>query len=54
MLTFYPSRIPEPWVKKAPESGSGSATLIVITLKSVINVVFRILITKVDRSQSWD
>jgi hypothetical protein len=28
MLTFYPSRIPEPGVKKAPDPGSGSATLI--------------------------
>jgi hypothetical protein len=25
--TFYPSRIPEPWVKKVPDPGSGSATL---------------------------
>ncbi len=28
MLTFYTSRIPDPWVKKAPDPGSGSATLI--------------------------
>jgi hypothetical protein len=28
MLTFYPSRIPDPGVKKAPNPGSGSATLI--------------------------
>jgi hypothetical protein len=28
MLTFYPSRIPGPGVKKAPDPGSGSATLI--------------------------
>jgi hypothetical protein len=28
MLTFYPSRIPDPGVKKAPDPGSGSATLI--------------------------
>jgi hypothetical protein len=27
MLTFYPSRIPDPGVKKAPDPGSGSATL---------------------------
>jgi hypothetical protein len=26
-LTFYPSRIPDPGVKKAPDPGSGSATL---------------------------
>jgi hypothetical protein len=26
MLTFYPSRIPDPGVKKAPDPGSGSAT----------------------------
>jgi hypothetical protein len=28
MLTFYPSRIPDPGVKKALDPGSGSATLI--------------------------
>ncbi len=27
MLTFYPSRIPDPGVKKAPNPGSGPATL---------------------------
>jgi hypothetical protein len=27
MLTFYPSRIPDPGDKKAPDPGSGSATL---------------------------
>ena len=27
MLTFYPSWIPDPGVKKAPDPGSGSATL---------------------------
>jgi hypothetical protein len=27
MLTFYPSRIPDSGVKKAPDPGSGSATL---------------------------
>jgi hypothetical protein len=27
MLTFYPSRIPDPGVRKAPDPGSGSATL---------------------------
>jgi hypothetical protein len=28
ILIFYPSRIPHPGVKKAPDPGSGSATLI--------------------------
>ncbi len=28
ILTFYPSRIPNPGVKKAPDPGSGSATLL--------------------------
>jgi hypothetical protein len=28
MLTFYPSRIPDPGVKKSPDPGFGSATLI--------------------------
>jgi hypothetical protein len=28
MPTFYPSRIPDPGVKKAPDPGSGSATLV--------------------------
>jgi hypothetical protein len=32
ILTFYPSRIPGPGIKKAPDPGSGSATL---TLTSV-------------------
>ncbi len=27
ILTFYPSRIPDPGLKKAPDPGSGSATL---------------------------
>jgi hypothetical protein len=30
VLIFYPSRIPHPRVKKAPDPGSGSATLISI------------------------
>ena len=30
MLSFYPSRIPDPGVKKAPDPGSGSATLLFI------------------------
>ncbi len=30
MLTFYPSRIPNPGVKKAADPGSGSATLILL------------------------
>ncbi len=32
MLTFYPSRIPDTGVKKAPDPGSGSATLLVGTV----------------------
>ncbi len=32
MLTFYPSRIPDPGVKKAPDPGTGSATLLVGTV----------------------
>jgi hypothetical protein len=32
MLTFYQSRIPDPGVKKAPDPGSGSATLVVISI----------------------
>ncbi len=28
ILTFYPSRIPNPGVKKAPDPGLGSATLV--------------------------
>ncbi len=35
MLTFYPSRIPDPGVKKAPNPGSGSATLIFIHSSNV-------------------
>jgi hypothetical protein len=31
MLTFYPSWIPDPGVKKAPDPGSGSATLTNVT-----------------------
>jgi hypothetical protein len=31
MLTFYPSRIPDPGVEKTPDSASGSATLIIRT-----------------------
>jgi hypothetical protein len=27
ILTFYPSRIPDPGVEKAPDPGSGSATV---------------------------
>ncbi len=27
ILTFYPSRIPDPGIEKAPDPGSGSATL---------------------------
>jgi hypothetical protein len=29
VLTFYPSRIPDPGVQKAPDPGSGSATLVI-------------------------
>jgi hypothetical protein len=30
MLVFYPSRIPDPGVKKALDPGSGSATLVIV------------------------
>jgi hypothetical protein len=36
MLTFYPSRIPDPGVKKAPDPGSGSATLILFMYMLVL------------------
>ncbi len=45
-LDFYPSRIPDPGVKKAPDPGSGSATLItpnflfVICYNSILLAVF--------------
>jgi hypothetical protein len=32
ILTFYASRIPELGVKKAPDPGSGSATLVMLKL----------------------
>ncbi len=32
IITFYPSRIPDPGVKKAPDPGSGSATQVVPVL----------------------
>ncbi len=32
ILTFYPSRIPDPGVKKAPDPGSGSETMLKISL----------------------
>jgi hypothetical protein len=35
ILTFYPFRIPDPGVKKAPDPGSGSATLLKIAEKKV-------------------
>jgi hypothetical protein len=38
---FYPSRIPDPGVKKAPDSGSGSATL-VRTYGNKDSVIYRI------------
>ncbi len=45
MLTFYPSRIPDPGVKKAPDPGSGSATL-------VTRYNFFFFLTKIDCSRS--
>jgi hypothetical protein len=38
MLTFYPSRIPDPGVKKAPNPGSGSETLIKIQALNCVAV----------------
>ncbi len=42
-MIFYPSRIPDPGVKKAPYPGSGSATLVLLTtvlmLCQVVQVV---------------
>ena len=35
---FYPSRIPDPGVKKAPDPGSGSAALLRIPCTYIINV----------------
>ncbi len=34
ILILYPSRIPDPGVKKAPDPGSGSATLLLLLLSS--------------------
>ncbi len=36
---FYPSRIPDPWVKMAPDPGSGSATLI----SPMVSFLYRLL-----------
>jgi hypothetical protein len=38
MLTFYPSRILDPGVKKAPDPGSGSATLLVKRNREAQNI----------------
>ncbi len=35
ILTFYPSRIPDQGVKKAPDPGSGSATLVFCSVQTV-------------------
>jgi hypothetical protein len=40
---FYPSRIPDPGVKKAPDPGSGSATL----------KVSRLLIRTEEKRKNW-
>ncbi len=45
ILSFYPSRIPDPVVKKAPDPGSGSLTLFF----SVGNWVFLIVFLVTDR-----
>jgi hypothetical protein len=42
MLTFYPSRFPDPGVKKAPDPGSGSATLIKGRICNRVRNYFRI------------
>jgi hypothetical protein len=42
ILIFYPSPIPDPWVKKAPDPGSGSATLSV-TVPNLLFSAFRII-----------
>jgi hypothetical protein len=44
--TFYPYRIPDPGVKKAPDPGSGSATL-------AINKLFEWLFSRVLASHPW-
>jgi hypothetical protein len=33
-LDFYPSRIPDPGIKKAPDPGSGSATMLFRSFRS--------------------
>jgi hypothetical protein len=42
---FYPSRIPDPGVKKAPDPGSGSATLL-LPLKKIQMVFFIVLLQR--------
>ncbi len=37
MLTFYPSQIPDPGAKKAPDPGSGSATLVLFKEPSLVS-----------------
>ncbi len=44
MLSFYLSRIPDPGVKKAPDPGSGSATLIRIIVNSWIQIRIKVKI----------
>ncbi len=53
MLTFYPSRIPDPGVKKAPDPGSGSATLKETLKKMVIhrfNIILKYQLTCISGS----
>jgi hypothetical protein len=46
MLTFYPSRIPDPGVKKAPDPGFGSgyATLATNILKWKVELKLQLLV----------
>jgi hypothetical protein len=48
VLTFYPSWIPDPGVKKAPDPGSGSATLqkSLIMLFFLVQLSYMIVILK--------
>jgi hypothetical protein len=49
MLTFYPSRIPDPGVKKAPDHGFGSATLLLsINDQPVAQIFFLLYLGRIE------
>ncbi len=54
MLTFYPSRIPDPGVKKAPDPGSATLLIAVFQIITATEAAEGVLVPGVGTVLLWD